>query len=43
MDGIFQRKDRDGYYITWVDAQGRRRKRKEENEHDLPATWDLLR
>ena len=28
MDGIFQRKDRKGYFISWVDAQGRRRKRK---------------
>jgi integrase len=28
MDGIFQRKDRKGYFISWVNAQGRRRKRK---------------
>lgn len=28
MDGIFQRKDRDGYFISWIDADGRRRKRK---------------
>jgi integrase len=28
MDGVFQRKDRKGYFISWVDARGRRRKRK---------------
>ncbi|MGD1104467.1 MAG: site-specific integrase [Terriglobia bacterium] len=28
MDGIFQRLDREGYFLSWVDAQGRRRKRK---------------
>ncbi|MCW5969432.1 MAG: site-specific integrase [Blastocatellales bacterium] len=27
-DGIFIRKDRPGFYISWVDAAGRRRKRK---------------
>lgn len=27
-DGIYQRKDRAGFWITWVDAQGRRRARK---------------
>lgn len=27
-DGIFRRKDREGYFLSWVDAQGRRRKRK---------------
>lgn len=27
-DGIYQRKDRPGFWITWVDAQGRRRTRK---------------
>src|SRR5262249_10817620 len=27
-DGVFQRKDRKGWYISWVDAQGKRRKRK---------------
>jgi integrase len=28
MDGIFRRNDREGYFISWIDAQGRRRKRK---------------
>jgi integrase len=28
MDGIFQRVDRPGYFYSWTDAQGRRRKRK---------------
>jgi integrase len=28
MDGIHTRTDREGYFISWVDAQGRRRKRK---------------
>jgi integrase len=27
-DGIFKRKDRSGFYISWVDARGRRRRRK---------------
>lgn len=27
-DGIFQRKDRKGFFISWVDASGKRRKRK---------------
>ncbi len=27
-DGIFKRKDCDGYWLSWVDAQGQRRKRK---------------
>jgi integrase len=27
-DGIFRRKDCDGYWLSWVDAQGQRRKRK---------------
>jgi integrase len=27
-DGIFRRKDREGYFLSWVDAQGGRRKRK---------------
>jgi integrase len=27
-DGIFERKDREGRFLSWVDAQGRRRKRK---------------
>ena len=27
-DGVFTRKDRQGYWITWTDAQGRRRYRK---------------
>lgn len=27
-DGIFRRKDREGHWLSWVDAQGRRRKRK---------------
>lgn len=27
-DGIFRRKEREGYFLSWVDAQGRRRKRK---------------
>jgi integrase len=27
-DGIYQRKDRPGYWISWMDAQGRRRYRK---------------
>jgi integrase len=29
-DGIYKRKDRPGYWISWVDAQGRRRQRKTE-------------
>lgn len=29
-DGIYQRKDRPGFWITWIDAQGRRRRRKTE-------------
>lgn len=27
-DGIYTRKDRPGYWISWIDAQGRRRYRK---------------
>ncbi len=27
-DGVYRRPDRDGYWITWIDAQGRRRRRK---------------
>lgn len=27
-DGVFQRKDRKGFFISWVDASGKRRKRK---------------
>lgn len=27
-DGVFRRRDRQGYFLSWVDAQGRRRKRK---------------
>lgn len=27
-DGVFTRKDRDGYWISWTDAQGRRRYRR---------------
>lgn len=27
-DGVYQRKDRPGFWITWTDAQGRRRQRK---------------
>ena len=27
-DGIYQRKDRPGFWITWTDAQGKRRRRK---------------
>ena len=27
-DGIFKRKDRNGYFLSWIDAQGQRRKRK---------------
>lgn len=26
-DGVYTRKDRPGYWITWIDAQGRRRRR----------------
>src|SRR5205085_467108 len=26
-DGVYKRKDRSGYWITWTDAQGRRRRR----------------
>ena len=28
VDGVYQRKDRGGYWISWVDWQGRRRQRK---------------
>jgi len=28
MDGIFRRKDRDGYFISWIDADGTRKKKK---------------
>lgn len=27
-DGVYQRKDRPGFWITWTDAQGKRRRRK---------------
>ena len=27
-DGVYKRKDREGYWISWIDAQGRRRLRK---------------
>src|ERR1044072_3193679 len=27
-DGVYQRKDRDGYWISWIDAQGKRRYRR---------------
>lgn len=27
-DGVYKRKDREGYWISWIDAQGRRRSRK---------------
>ena len=27
-DGVFQRKDRKGYYLSWIDAEGKRHKRK---------------
>lgn len=27
-DGVYKRKDREGYWITWTDLQGRRRQRK---------------
>ncbi len=28
VDGIYTPKDRRGYWISWIDAQGRRRRRK---------------
>jgi integrase len=31
-DGVYRRKDRDGYWISWTDAQDRRRYRKTEAE-----------
>src|SRR5262245_57301328 len=27
-DGVYEREDRKGFWISWVDAQGRRRRRK---------------
>src|SRR5262245_43301640 len=29
-DGVYQREDRKGFWISWVDARGRRRRRKTE-------------
>ena len=36
-DGIFQRKDRTGFWISWTDAQGRRRYRKTDAQNITQA------
>jgi integrase len=36
-DGIYQREDRDGFWITWTDAQGRRRRRKTDAQNITQA------
>src|SRR5262249_24761485 len=36
-DGVYQRKDRKGFWITWVDAQGRRRSRKTDAQNITQA------
>jgi integrase len=36
-DGVYQRKDRPGWWITWTDAQGRRRQRKTDAQNVTQA------
>lgn len=36
-DGVYQRNDRDGFWITWVDAQGRRRRRQTDAQNITQA------
>src|SRR5216684_3650685 len=36
-DGIYQRKDRPGFWISWTDAQGRRRFRKTDAQNITQA------
>jgi hypothetical protein len=36
-DGIYQRKDRPGFWISWSDAQGRRRYRKTDAQNITQA------
>jgi integrase len=38
QDGIYKRKDRPGYWISWIDAQGRRRRRKTDAQSAFQAT-----
>jgi integrase len=40
-DGVFQRKDRQGWYVSYLDAQGRRRKEKV-HAHTLQQARDTL-
>jgi len=40
-DGIYQRKDRPGFWASWVDASGKRRQRKLE-AHTLQQARTLL-
>ena len=40
-DGIYQRKDRPGFWASWIDASGKRRQRKLE-AHTLTQARDLL-
>src|SRR5581483_6897325 len=36
-DGIYQRKDRPGFWVSWTDAQGRRRYRKTDAQNITQA------
>jgi len=36
-DGVYQRKDRPGWWISWTDAQGRRRFRKTDAQNITQA------
>jgi Phage integrase, N-terminal SAM-like domain len=36
-DGVYQRDDRKGFWISWVDAQGRRRRRKTDAQNITQA------
>src|SRR5436853_236921 len=36
-DGVYKRKDREGYWISWIDAQGRRRLRKTDAQTQAQA------
>src|SRR5262249_9017735 len=36
-DGVYQRKDRPGFWISWTDAQGRRRFRKTDAQNITQA------
>src|SRR5262249_25777793 len=40
-DGVYQRKGRKGFFINWIDAQGRRRHRKT-NAHTLQQARNAL-